>query len=97
MPNRYARAPKLKNGQYYGTFDSCYVLFRAVAAGALDYITRETVEGERLDIIAGEYYGDGRLWWVIAGSSGIGWALQVPPGTLLRIPTDIGQITALIG
>jgi hypothetical protein len=50
-----------------------------------------------LDIIAGEYYGDGSLWWVIAGASGIGWGLQVPAGIYLRIPTDIGAVVALVG
>ena len=95
--NRYSRAPKLRNGQFYGTFDACYVIYRAVAAGALDIVTFTTKERDRLDIIAGEYYGDGTLWWVIAGASGIGWNLQVPPGTFLRIPTDVGQIVALLG
>jgi len=53
-------------------------------------------EGERLDVIAGRTYGDGRLWWVIAAASDIGWPLQVPPGTRLNIPTDLSQIAGLI-
>ena len=97
MPTRYSRAPKLRNGQFYGTWDACYILYRACSGGMLDYAQRELVESERLDVLAGEYYGDGTLWWIIAGASGIGWNLQVPPGTYLRIPTDLGQVTALIG
>ena len=49
-------------------------------------------EGERLDTIAGKIYGDSNYWWVIAAASGIGWPLQVPPGTLLRIPEDLGAV-----
>lgn len=95
--NRYSRAPKLSNGKYYGTWDVCYILFRAASSQAIDSKYHITTEAQRLDIIAGEYYGDGSLWWIIAGASGIGWGMQVPPGTLLKIPTDLGQIVALIG
>lgn len=48
---------------------------------------RDLLRGaERLDTIAGREYGDGRLWWLIAAASGIGWGLQVPPGTVIVIP-----------
>lgn len=58
------------------------------------FVTRELVlvEGQRLDHLAGRLYGDGRLWWVIAATSGIGWGLQVPPGTRLLVPTDINVV-----
>ena len=95
--NRYRRAPKLRGGKSYGTYDACYILFQAASRSMLTVVVRQTVEAERLDILAGEYLGDGRLWWVIAGASGIGWNLQVPPGTYLRIPTDISQVAALVG
>jgi hypothetical protein len=98
MPiNRYQRAPKLRNGKFYGTFDACYIVATAVAAGSISWKGHITKEASRLDILAGEFYGDGTLWWVIAGASGIGWCLQVPPGIYLKIPTDIGQIAALVG
>lgn len=42
--------------------------------------------GERLDILADKFYGSGKLWWVIAAASGIGWWLQATPGTILTIP-----------
>ena len=95
--NRYKRAPKLRNGKFYGTWNAGYILLAAMESGALEYKTHITKEGERLDIIAGRYYGDGTLWWVIAGCSGIGWGLQVPAGIYLKVPTDIGQIQALLG
>ena len=57
------------------------------------YVIRE---GERLDVLAGRHLGDGRLWWVIAICSGIGWSLQVPPGTRINIPINLREIKALI-
>jgi nucleoid-associated protein YgaU len=97
MPTRYRRAPKIKGGKSYGTYFAGNTIYRAVAQGAIDTTTYITKENERLDIIAGEYYGDGALWWVIAAASSIGWGLQVPPGIQLTIPTDISQIEALVG
>jgi nucleoid-associated protein YgaU len=73
-----------------------YIIFKAVNSGAVKYTTKILQEGERLDQIAGEIYEDGSLWWVIAAASGIGWGLQVPPGTLLRIPVDISTLFGLL-
>lgn len=43
--------------------------------------------GDRLDLIAKEYYGDETFWFVIAVSNNLGkGTLHVPPGTILRIP-----------
>jgi len=53
-------------------------------------------EGERLDHLAGKVYGNGQLWWVIAAASGIGWGLQVPPGTRILVPTDLSGIAMLV-
>jgi hypothetical protein len=49
-------------------------------------------EGERLDVLAGKLLGDGRFWWILAALSDIGWGLQVPPGTRIRIPMDVGIV-----
>ena len=54
-------------------------------------------QGVRLDHLAGRQYGDGRLWWVIAAATGIGWWMQVPPGTVLKVPTDINEVISMIG
>jgi nucleoid-associated protein YgaU len=40
---------------------------------------------DRLDTLAGSLYGDARYWWVIAAASDIGWGLQIPPGTIIRV------------
>ena len=67
----------------------------ALRNNSLSYNTRVLREGQRLDIISFESYGDPRYWWVIAAASGIGWWLQVPPGTRLRIP-NLEQILELL-
>lgn len=54
--------------------------------GSLATTNRILKQGERLDNVAQEVYGDGRLWWVIAAASNIGWCWQVSEGTLLKIP-----------
>lgn len=93
MSQRYANTPKISAGKQYGTATAHNNIRRAVQRGEVG--TREHVlkEGERLDAIAGRVYGNSRLWWIIAAASGIGWGLQVPPGTLLLIPTDLRQVS----
>ena len=97
MASRYRRAPKLRGGKSYGTYFVGNTIYRGCQQGAISYTTYVTKESERLDIIAGEHYDDGSLWWIIAAASSIGWGLQVPPGTQLSIPTDLSQIEALVG
>lgn len=91
MSQRYTNTPKIAGGNQYGTATAHNSIRLAVQQGQIT--TREHVlkEGERLDTIAGRAYGNARLWWIIAAASGIGWPLQVPPGTLLLIPTDLRQ------
>lgn len=44
---------------------------------------------DRLDNLAYKYYGDSRLWWIIARANNIGKGdLTVPIGIQLRIPKD---------
>ena len=50
----------------------------AVADGTIDTQDHILADGERLDQLAGIFYGDASMWWVIAAASGIGWAPQVP-------------------
>ncbi len=46
--------------------------------------------GDRLDLLANQYYKDPTLWWVISSANDIGKdSLYITPGTQLRIPTDI--------
>jgi hypothetical protein len=45
------------------------------------------VAGQRLDELAHQYYGDPSLWRLVAALNGIADPLQVPSGTVLRLPS----------
>lgn len=94
--SRYSRTQLLDLGNQQGTSFAIQTIRKAIKAGSLPVRTIVLRGAERLDTIAGDVYGDGRLWWVLAASSDIGWGLQVPPGTIINIP-DIGAISAIIG
>ena len=44
-------------------------------------------EGDRLDLLANEFYGDVTLWWVIASANNLGkGTFTIAPGRLIRLP-----------
>ena len=44
-------------------------------------------EGDRLDLLAKEFYGDETLWFIIAKANGLGkGSLNVPAGQVIKIP-----------
>ena len=53
-----------------------------------------TTDGDRLDLLANEYYGDISLYWIIstANDNLSQNSLHLPVGTQLRIPQDITAI-----
>lgn len=93
--SRYIYVPRL-NGDRVATTDVSSRIYFSCQNNVISFNTIELKENQRLDHIAYQVYGDGTLWWAIAAASGIGWALQCPPGTILRIPTDLNQIYELI-
>ena len=44
-------------------------------------------DGDRLDLLAQQFYGDQSLWWFIANANNIS-TMNLPPGTSLRIPNN---------
>jgi len=94
--DRYGNDNLVQDGKLLGTSRSILTIRQAVESGAINTVSRTTKSSERLDIIANQIYADGRLWWVIAAASGIGWWLQIPPGTLLKIPVDLQQVESLL-
>jgi len=49
--------------------------------------------GDRLDLLAFDFYGDTSFWWVIASANSLpGDSLYLEPGIQLRIPNDISVI-----
>lgn len=83
---RYSRTQPIKGGTMYGTSYIIPVIRTNIANGNIRYQTITLQESQRLDTLAGQYYGDGRLFWILAIASNIGWALQVPGGTQIKIP-----------
>ena len=83
-------------GKMYGTSQAVNVLRARIADGTINIVSVVTSSGyERLDTIAGAAYGDGRYWWVLATASDIGWGMQVPPGTIIKIP-DLSALLAFV-
>lgn len=84
---RYNNTSVLAGGARYGTSNATHTIRLAMTSGLLKYREVVITESQRLDVLAGIEYGDATLWWVVAAASNIGWGLQVPPGTLIKIPT----------
>ena len=53
-----------------------------------------TGDGDRLDLLAQQFYKDQSLWWIISISNDTlsQNSLFIPLGTQLRIPTDIQNV-----
>ena len=94
--SRYRNDPVIRGGKIIGSSEAMRKLRLAHRRGDISTEKRVLKEGARLDHIAHERYGDGRLWWIIAICSGIGWWLQCPPGTLLEVPVDLREVIELI-
>jgi|TARA_Y100000022_G_scaffold127530_1_gene110542 nucleoid-associated protein YgaU len=47
-------------------------------------------DGDRCDLLAGEYYGDPSLWWFIASINNLS-SNNIKSGTQLRIPLSSEQ------
>tara|TARA_Y100000389_G_C17420470_1_gene496371 strand:- start:1294 stop:1596 length:303 start_codon:yes stop_codon:yes gene_type:complete len=96
--SRYEYSKKVTYGNktVFGTNKISSEIYNAVESNLLKFETHTLKEGERLDTIAGKFYGDSGYWWIIAAASGIGWPLQVPPGTFLKIPMNLNNVFGLI-
>lgn len=89
--SRYYFLPTV-NGTRVATTAQTTAIFNAVDAGAIPSQIYQLSDTQRLDQLAGSTYGDSSLWWIIAAASGIGWGLQLPAGTIVRVPTDLTLI-----
>jgi len=93
--SRYAFTPRL-DSKTIATSDINSKIYLACERGIIPCSSLVTKAGQRLDHLAAAAFGDNKLWWIIASASGVGWPLQVPPGTLLRIPQDLNSIYSIL-
>lgn len=91
--SRYDRVIRRANN--YSTTTMTSTLRNAALDGSLGTYVRVLKEGQRLDHIAGELWGDSQYWWVIAACSGVGWYFQCPPGVELLIPYSLDEAVNL--
>lgn len=101
MPSlsRYSFTPTRKNDldqSYKPTTRMNSRIRRSVLQGQVQFKVHILDVGERLDILSHLQYGSPEYWWIIAAASGIGWSLQVPPGTMLNIPISINEVIGLL-
>ena len=85
MENRYSNIStilKIGKGRVYDS-----VLLPNVDATDSDIVVI-TIQGDRLDLLANEYYQDPSMWWVIALKNDMTEIdISMKEGIVLRIPT----------
>lgn len=90
MANRYLNIEKIKNslGKRY------YVnnIYPDIPVSENDIYVITTI-GDRLDLLAYDYYKDPTLYWIIASANNLPGDSLVPPlGQQLRIPSQVTDI-----
>lgn len=68
------------------------VIYPEIPPSSDDYYVISTI-GDRYDTLAEQFYGDNRLWWVIASANNSEKAsLVLEPGVQIRIPAYVTEI-----
>jgi hypothetical protein len=95
--SRYTRDYVRGDRQGLSTSSAIVKLRAALRQGAIYPIDVKVIsQAQRLDVIAGEVYGDAKYWWILAAASDIGWGLQIPAGTVINI-LDLNAVEGLVG
>lgn len=84
--SRESKTNLIANGTRLGTNYIIPTIRRNIANGNIRCIPVILQENERLDTLAGKYYNDGTLGFIIGAASNIGFIPQVPAGTAIKIP-----------
>lgn len=93
MANRYTNISTQRTTtgvQYYSN-----AIYPEVPLSPEDYYVITTA-GDRYDTLALQFYGDDKLWWIIAAANNYEHAgVVITPGVQLRIPADKASIIQL--
>ena len=86
------------NGEeYISVSKASYRIFKAVEFGLLSCDVKLLEEGERIDTIAGSYYGDSTYWWVIALYNKKPTEADFKIGEIVYIPLPLEEILEHFG
>ena len=94
--SRYKNDSAIKGGKLLQSATAVMRIRRAIDSGSITLRGMVLKQDQRLDVVSGSVYGDSRFWWIIAAASDIGWAMQVPAGTRLNIPTELSEVEGVI-
>jgi nucleoid-associated protein YgaU len=91
MPDRYESTNKSRDkDKNFRKYDS--TLYPKIELDDSDIYIITNI-GDRLDLLAGKYYNDVNLWWIIAQANHVGkGTLNIVPATQLRIPQNLAKI-----
>lgn len=91
MNSRYQNIQVIKNTQLGSRFYTNNIYPDIPYSNDDNYVI--TVLGDRLDLLALDFYGDTSLWWIIASANALsGDSLYLEPGLQLRLPVDLSGI-----
>jgi len=91
MNYRYQNIRTTKNSQEGNQFYSNNVYPDIPLTNEDSYVI--TVLGDRLDLLAFDFYGDTSYWWVIASANSLsGDSLYLEPGAQIRIPANLSSV-----
>jgi hypothetical protein len=91
MANRYINSKTFKDVSNNKTYLETTIYPKISPSDNDIYLI--TDETDRLDLLAHKYYGDSKMWWVIASANNINDAtFYIEPGTQIRIPSNIQNI-----
>ena len=91
--NRYEKVKITKittDGKYKGVVKRDTKYYKEIPESSND-VWLLTQQGDRLDLLADQYYGDSQLWWFIARANNLKF-INVPAGTTLRVPANLEAI-----
>ena len=91
MNYRYQNIKITKNSQQGNEFYSNNIYPDIPVTNQDSYVI--AVLGDRLDLLALDFYGDTSYWWVIASANSLpGDSLYLEPGSQVRIPADLSLV-----